>query len=200
MSYVSRIPFRRRTFFVKGGFQLRFALYPVCLLLVFLLGAGFYLHSTLREMLQFQLYLPHSRLQNPWHEILPALIRVAAWGGAGFLAALTAWGWRRFARLRKSLDLLATWIGGLSRAAPTPLPPLAEQEVSALGRSLLQAARAFESWDEEVASRSAALVAAVQALEGAEGAAAAAALGQARSAWRDLAGTLGTVRVDEGAC
>lgn len=153
MAHHKPLPFRRRTFLVKYGFQVRFAVYPLLLLALFLLGAGVYLSDHLGLVLRLQLYLPHSRLGNPWEVVSPALYRVAAWGGGAFLLALAVWVWGRFGRLRRDLDRLAEWVAGLVPGAPPGgLPPLAEGEVRVLGEALLHAARQLDAWDNGVAS------------------------------------------------
>lgn len=189
------LPFRRRTFLVKHGFQVRFAVYPLLLLTAFLLAAGVYLYDHLGQVLRLQLYLPHSRLGNPWELVSPALYRVAAWGGGAFLLALAVWVWRRFSRLRRDLDGLAEWVDTLGPGATPPgLPRLADREVRALGEGLLDAGRQFEAWEGRVrtAGEGLARAAARTAEEGWGGGAA-----DLRRAWRDLREAVGAVRVEE---
>lgn len=138
--------FLRRNYLIKQGFQARFALAPILFLTIFLAVAGVYLTSHLRETLEFHLYLPHSRLQNPWQEIWPAIRRTAAWGGGGFLLALGLWGWRRFGRLRRDLERLADWVAILHRDPLRDLPALSDREVRLLGERLRAATAELEAW------------------------------------------------------
>ena len=52
----TRPPFRRRQFFIKQGFQVRFAVYPLVFLFLFLVGAGAYLHWELKGILELAAY------------------------------------------------------------------------------------------------------------------------------------------------
>jgi len=159
------LPFRRRTFLIKHGFQIRFAVYPVVFLGLFLGLAGSYLFMHLQEVLRLQLYLPHSRLQDPWQVVAPAVGRVAAWGGAAFLAVLSAWVWARFARLRGDLERLADWLGGLARGVSPGQPPrLSDAEVRALGEGLQEAAQRFTAWDQDVTARGRALLDVIESI------------------------------------
>jgi len=159
MATDKRLPFRRRTFLIKHGFQIRFAVYPLLFLGVFLGLAGVYLYRHLQEVLGLQLYLPHSRLQDPWQVVAPALGRVAAWGGGAFLLALSAWVWGRFARLRRDLERLADWLNGLNRGeTPEALPHLADREVRLLGEGLEASAQAFDVWRRNVVAKASAVV------------------------------------------
>lgn len=191
-------PYRRRTFFVKHWFQTGFALYPVLFLCVFLLGGALYLHRDLRETLEFQLYQPHARLDNPWDVVGPAVLRVAAAGGGAFLLALAAWGWRRFARLHRDLDALSTWLGRVARdPAGEPLPPIAEPEVRGLGLDLERAARGFEAWDREVAARVGSLFSAAEGVRTVGPGELSAQVAPVRDAWRSLSAELSRMRVEE---
>lgn len=195
MSNYKPLPFRRRTFLVKHAFQVRFAVYPLLLLAAFLLAAGVYLSDHLGQVLRLQLYLPHSRLGNPWEVVWPALYRVAAWGGGSFLVALAVWVWGRFSRLRRDLDRLAEWVAALAPGTPPGgLPPLADGEVRALGEALLHAARQFDAWEDGVraAGQGLAQAAGRAAEEGwGEGAA------QVRRAWSDVREAVEALRVEE---
>lgn len=195
MSNHKPLPFRRRTFLVKHAFQVRFAVYPLLLLAAFLLAAGVYLSDHLGQVLRLQLYLPHSRLGNPWEVVSPALYRVAVWGGGAFVLALAAWVWGRFSRLRRDLDRLAEWVAALAPGTPPGgLPALSDGEVRALGEALLHAARQFGAWEDAVraAGQGLAQAAARAEREGwAQGAA------RVRRAWSDLREAVGALRVEE---
>jgi len=197
MATYKPIPFRRRTFLVKHGFQARFAVFPILFLTAFLLSAGVYLHGHLQEVLRLQLYMPHSRLQDPWQVVAPAVHRAAAWGGAAFLAALTLWVWGRFTRLRRDLNRLADWLNGLGRGqVATPRPALTDREVEALGKALWEASQAFDAWEAQVLAKAEALALAV---EGAQGGVAEqpAALRAVRGAWREVRDAVAAVRTEE---
>ncbi|GAB4278404.1 MAG: hypothetical protein Kow0092_34210 [Deferrisomatales bacterium] len=188
-------PFRRRNVFVKQGFQLRFALWPLLFLAAFAAAAAWYLDGYLSDLLEYYQYAPHSRLANPWTEFAPAAWRVGLGGGGAFLLALLAWGGWRFGRLRGDLAALAGWIAALARGRElSPLPPIRDPEVRALGRSLEAAAARFALWDEELAGRARRLHSSAEALAGPEPAAA---LAEAWEAWRELREVLEGVRVDE---
>ena len=190
--------YRRRNFFVKQGFQSRFALYPIAFFALFLLGAAIYLGAYLKETLEFHLYLPHSRLQNPWEEVLPVLSRTAAWGGGAFLVALACWGWRRFGRLRSDLNRVAGWMFGLTRGGEVEAPPdLRDREVETLGRGLHTAVESFASWDRTVDDRAQALTDRVAALGAADEAERAVHLGEVRSAFSKLWDVINAVCVNE---
>lgn len=187
--------FRRRIFLIKHGFQARFALYPIGFFVLFLAGAGLYLEAYLREALEFQLYLPHSRLENSWALVAPVLAETAIWGGAGFIAALATWGCVRFVRLRADLNRVADWTTGLAAGhAPEPPPAISDAEVRALGTALHRAAVSFEAWDGATSAKARSLIAAVEALERAEPAQR---LGPVRTAWREFWDALGAVKIDE---
>jgi hypothetical protein len=174
-------------------------LYPIILLALFLVGASLYLRAYLQETLEFHLYLPHSRLQNPWDEVLPALARTGAWGGGAFLVALACWGWRRFGRLRRDLNRVADWMFGLDRQGGAgPALDLTDPEVKILGNGLHQAAESFETWDREVEVRARALADAVAALGSTDEAGRALRLRETRAALQALGETLAAVGVDEG--
>lgn len=191
------LPFRRRTFLVKHGFQARFAVYPILFLAAFLLAAGLYLHAHLEEVLRLQLYMPHSRLQDTWELVAPAVHRVAGWGGGAFLVALTLWVWRRFARLRQDLERLADWVSGLGRGAAAAGPPaLTDREVGALGKGLWDAAQAFDAWEAQVGLKAEALVAAVGRARD-QGADPPTSLRDVRRAWGDVRDAVAAVRVEE---
>lgn len=190
--------YRRRNFFVKQWFQVGFALYPILFLAAFLVAGGFYLERHVRETLEFQLYLPHSSLANPWEVVGPAVLQVAGAGGAAFLVALAVWGWRRFARLHRDLEALAVWLGrvvGGEQGAALPL--LCDFEVRSLGLGLEQAAVGFEAWDRDVQRCVDALRAALEAVESGTPQELPARLAQARDRWRALSGELSRVRVEE---
>jgi HAMP domain-containing protein len=187
--------FGRRIFLVKQGFQARFALYPIFFFALFLFGAGLYLEAHLREALEFQLYLPHSRLENSWALVAPILAETGIWGGAGFIAALGMWGCARFVQLRADLNRLADWTTALAAGhAPEPPPAIRDAEVRALATALHRAAASFETWDRAVAGKVQSLSAVVEVLERAEPAEG---LRAVREAWMDLQGSLAVVRVDE---
>ncbi len=197
MAHYKPLPFRRRTFLVKHGFQVRFAVYPILFLAAFLLAAGVYLYDHLQEVLRLQLYLPHSRLQDPWQVVAPAVHRVAAWGGAAFLVALTLWVWGRFTRLRRDLERLADWLNGLCRGAAVAGPPaLADREVGALAKGLWEASQAFDAWEGKVRAQAETLVAAVERARGGAGEPRAA-LKDVRKAWGELRDAVAAVRVEE---
>ncbi len=188
-------PYRRRSFFVKHAFQTRFALYPVGFLVLFLLVGGVYLHGAIREGLEYHLYSPHSRLENPWDEVWPPVVRLAAWGGAAFLAALGAWGWRRFSSLRRDLDRLGGWVSAVAQGeAPAALPAVADDEVRALARGLGGAAGDFRAWDARV---EAAVTALVDAAEGSEGGDPEGRLQEVRARLTELRQVLGALQVHE---
>lgn len=195
MAQRPRPAYRRRSFFVKQAFQSRFALYPVAFFAAFLLGAGVYLHGFLQELLQYHLYLPHSRLANPWDEVWPVLGRVAAWGGGAFLLVLTLWVWRRFTGLRTDLDRLSDWVAALDRGAPVvPPPALADSEVASLARGLHTAAASFEAWDRRVEEGASGVA---RAAEAAAETPTPANLEALRSQWAEVQQTLVRVRVHE---
>lgn len=195
------IPFRRRQFLVKHGFQFRFAAYPLLFLSVFLLSAGGYLYWYLKDFLEFQLYLSHSQLNNPWDEIAPVLRDVVLWGGGALLAALGLWVWRRFGDLHRDLDCLAEWLTthALGRTG-APLPAFADREMRSLGQALGAAVGALEAWDEQVEGAAAAVQRAVTRLPEAECGdrrALARALIDVHSAVDALAATVDRVSVNE---
>ena len=146
-----QIPFRRRTFLVKQGFQLRWALYPLLILAVFLLAAGVYLDREVTGALRFELYRPHSRLENTWALVMPAVVRVVAVGGGAALVALGLWGvvWTR--RLRRELDALTAWMEKVAEGKGEIPPSFREPEVRALAESLARAAEGFAEWDRDMA-------------------------------------------------
>ncbi|MDF1551864.1 MAG: hypothetical protein P1P84_02325 [Deferrisomatales bacterium] len=197
-----RIPFRRRQFFIKRGFQSRFALYPLVFFSLFLLGAGIYLHWYLQGFLEFEMYLPHSRLQNPWEEIAPVLLEVVLWGGGAFLVALGLWAWRRFGTLHRDLDQLADWLAAHARGqGEATAPVITDHEVRALGQGLGAAVALFEDWDERVRAGIAAARDAADVLPDAKSgdrAALARAVGGVRVAFDALGATVAEVAVDEG--
>lgn len=195
----SWIPIRRRNFLVKHRFQIRFALYPILLLALFLVGASLYLQNYLSEAIEFQLYLPHSRLENPWDEVAPALARVAGWGGGVFLAALALWGWSRFARLKRDLNRLTDWMAEVTRnESPGPPPPLVDDELTALARGLHEAAETFQQWDRDVEGKVRGFAQAVAKAQEAGQPISADGLNGIREVWAELSETLSAVRVDEG--
>ena len=197
-----RIPFRRRQFFIKQGFQVRFALYPLGFLTLFLLGAGVYLHWYLQGFLEFEMYLPHSRLQNPWDEIAPVLIEVVLWGGGAFLVALGLWVWRRFGALHRDLDRLADWLAAQARGqGEEAVPAITDREVRLLGEGLGTAVALMNDWDGRVragiaATRDAAAV--LPDAGSANRASLARAVGEVRTAFDALGATVAEVGVDEG--
>jgi hypothetical protein len=197
-----RIPFRRRQFFIKRGFQSRFALYPLVFFSLFLIGAGAYLYWYLQGFLEFEMYLPHSRLQNPWEEIAPVLTEVVLWGGGAFLAALGVWVWRRFSTLHRDLDRLADWLAAHARGqGEAAVPAIADPEVRVLGEGLGTAVAQLEDWDQRVragivATRDTAVELPEVGPE--EPAALAGALVAVRGAVEALAATVAEVGVDEG--
>lgn len=191
-------PYRRRNFFIKHGFQLRFALYPLAFLSVFLMGGGLYAYRSLRSSLEFHLYLPHSRLNDPWELVLPVLVRVIAFGGGAFLLALGVWGWRRFSVLHADLGALAEWARLLARGgAVEPLPRLRDAEVHALGASLHRGASMLAGWDERLAAGAAAIADALAGLERPEELAPGEGLRQVREALQAFRDELSTVRIEE---
>ncbi len=146
----ARIPFRRRTFLVKQEFQLRWALYPLLILAVFLLAAGVYLDREVTGALRFELYRPHSRVENTWALVRPAVARVVAVGGGAALMVLGFWGaaWTR--RLRRDLDALTKWMEEVAEGKGGPPPSFREPEVRALAESLARAAEGFKGWDRDM--------------------------------------------------
>jgi hypothetical protein len=190
--------FRRRNFFIKHGFQTRFALYPLGFLALFLLGAGVYLRVNLEEILRFHLYLPHSRLENPWEEVLPVLARTVAWGGGAFLGALGLWGWRRFGRLRKDMNHVADWMNRLTCEEEVSSPPgMGDAEVRALAEALYTAAESFAAWDREIEGRARSFALAVADLNDAVSAGSTPELAAVRSAFQELRDTVARVKVNE---
>ncbi len=186
-----RLPFRRRIYLVKHGFQVRFAAYPLVLLAGFLGVAGVFLYRYLNERLRLLAYFSHSRLDNPWDLVAPAVGQVVTWGGTAFLVALAGWGWVRFRRLHRDLEAVSDWLAERTRLADAADPPaLAEAEVRALARSLAQATRTFAEWEREVGVAAARAVAAAE-IHGPDSVEAVASLGALREA-------VGRVRVDEG--
>ncbi|MBI5015176.1 MAG: hypothetical protein HZB55_06755 [Deltaproteobacteria bacterium] len=198
MASPSMRAYRRRNFFVKHWFQVGFALYPILFLAVFLAAGSLYLERQVRETLEFHLYLPHSRLANPWDVVGPAVLRVAVAGGGAFVLALAAWVWRRFARLHRDLSGLAAWlavvVGGRTGVV---LPALRDVEVRLLGVGLEKAARDFEDWDGAVAARVDGLCADVSAARAAGPAELPERLAAVRDRWRALVGDLSRLRVEE---
>lgn len=190
-----RVPYRRRNLLVKLGFQLRFALWPIALFTLFLLASGHYLHGRLRDDLELSLYMPHSRLQNPWEVVGPAVWEVSAVGAAVFLVALAAWGWRRFSRLHADFERLALWAAPLARGRePDPLPLLRDGEVASLGRGLEQASHGFSAWDRELSLAVDGFADAAAALGGEPSGEA---LGAVRERLSALGRTLDAYRVEE---
>jgi hypothetical protein len=170
MATVKPLPFRRRTFLVRRTFQVRFAAYPIAFLALFLALAGGYLYIHLREVLHLQVYLPHSRLQDPWQVLTPALGRVALWGGGALLVVLSGWVWIRFARLRRDLDQLTDWLNLLGREEAAGAPPrLRDPEVRALGERMGDAAGIFDAWRQGVAEKGTALLGLTEPLARGEG-------------------------------
>jgi hypothetical protein len=197
-----RIPFRRRQFFIKQGFQARFAIFPVLFLAVFLAGAGGYLYWYLKGFLEFELYLSHSRLQNPWHEIAPVLTEVVSWGGGALLLVLALWVWRRFGTLHRDLDRLADWVAAHARGqGEATAPALGDREVRALGDGLQQAMAELGAWDERVRRGVADVMGAagdLQDIGGRDRAAVAHSIAAVRDALEELQAVVGEVAVDEG--
>lgn len=198
MAEPPRIPLCRRTFLVKVGFQAPFAGYPLLFLFLFLAGGALYLHVHLREVLAHPPLLPGDPLRNSWEAVSPALVRLAAWGGVGFLGALGAWGWRRFGRLGADLDRLAVWVEGPGHCGPVgPPPTLADRDVAALGGALGAAARSFRRWDDEVAARTRIVAEALDALEVDDDDRWTAGLRHLRAAHQELRDALAAVCVEE---
>ena len=197
-----RIPFRRRQFFIKREFQARFALYPLVFFSLFLIGAGIYLHWYLQGFLEFEMYLPHSRLQNPWEEIAPVLLEVVLWGGGAFLVALGLWVWRRFGTLHRDLDRLADWLAAHARGqGEATVPAITDREVRVLGEGLGTAVALLEDWDERVRAGIAATRGAAGTLPDAapgDRDALARTVGGVRAAFDALGATVAEVTVNEG--
>lgn len=191
-----RPPFRRRIFLIKHGFQTRFALYPILFLAAFLGSAGVYLYRYLQDIFRFQLYLPHSHLENPWHEVQPVLAEVALWGGAAFLLVLSLWVWRRFGRLRRDLDNLADWLAAHARGEGTQhVPHYKDREVELLGQGLEKAVLGFEDWERRSEESLRALAEAARAV--AEAPADATRIAAVQRGCLDLERLLAEVEVDE---
>lgn len=196
---MKRPSFRRRNFFVKQGFQLRFAFYPISFLAIFLLVSGFYLKTHLEELLRFQLYLPHSHLENPWDEVFPELIRVASWGGGVFLVVLAAWCWLRFSMLKASLERLADWAASVvGKVNDMPPPHLKETEAAKLAKDFYKANLAFREWDDCIALRVEDFIQSIEILENASKEERINQLPNIRNAWHELWNTTTEVRIDEG--
>ncbi len=194
-----RPPYRRRTYLVKQGFQLRWAAYPIAILVLFLVVAGVYLHREVVEILRFELYRPHSRLENTWQVVGPAVTRVVAAGGAGALGLLLLWGVAWFRRLRRDLDALTLWAGDLAdgRAPPGPAR-VSEPEVAALARSLDRGRAAVEAWERDVEAAWQRVARAVPDPDRADEAALRRAAPGIREAVAELRRVAGRLRIDEG--
>lgn len=196
---MNRPPFRRRNFFIKQGFQLKFAFFPILFLTIFLVVSGIYLKSHLEVILKFQLYLPHSHLENPWDEVFPELVKVAAWGGGVFLAVLSVWCWVRFSVLKRSLIQLADWVGSIVRGEPDLKPPvLKEREAAKLAENFSKAAEAFSRWDKKTDEKIADFIKAVEALDNVSNEERISQLSNIRNKWHELWSATAEVRVDEG--
>ncbi len=186
-----RLPFRRRIYLVKHGFQMRFAAYPLVFLAGFLGASGVFLYRYLHERLRLQAYFSHSRLDNPWDLVAPAVGQVVVWGGTAFLVALAGWGWVRFRRLHRDLEAVSDWLADRTRLGDVADPPaLDETEVRILAERLSEATRTFAAWEREAGEKAARAVSAAEA-HGPASAEATAALDALRAA-------VGRVRVDEG--
>ncbi len=193
-----RIPFRRRTFLVKQGFQLRWALYPLLILAVFLLVAGVYLDREVTDALRFELYRPHSRLENTWALVRPAVARVVAVGGGAALVVLGLWGvaWTR--RLRRDLDALTAWMGNVAEGKAGPPPSFREPEVRTLAEALARAAEGFAQWDREMARAWEVLARELESVDVGDPHAVRAALPAIQAAVGRLRDVAARLRIDEG--
>ncbi len=194
-----RLPYRRRTYLVKQGFQLRWAAYPIAILILFLLAAGLYLHREVLDILRLELYRPHSRLENTWQVVGPAVARVVVAGGSGALGLLLLWGLGWFRRLRRDLDALTRWADEAAdgRAPPGPAR-VSEPEVAALARSLDRGRGVVDAWEHDVRQAWQRLAAAAPDPERADGAALGAAAPGIQRATADLRRAADRLRIDEG--
>jgi len=194
-----RLPRRRRTYLVKQGFQLRWAAYPIAILTLFLLAAGVYLHREVLDILRLELYRPHSRIENTWQVVGPAVTRVVVGGGAGALGLLLLWGAGWFRRLRRDLDALTLWTDEVADGPAPPGPARAsEPEVAALARSLDRGRAVVEAWERDVEAAWQRVARAVPDPARADEAALRRAAPGIQEAVAELRRAVGRLRVDEG--
>lgn len=198
-----RFSILRRQFFVKQGFQARFAMLPLGFLAMVLAVAGCYLYACLGDLLDHQLAATHGHVQNPWHLFTPELIRVAAWGGGVFFAVLCGWVCVRFAALHRDLDRLADWIAAHAHAhgrSRLHVPALRDREVRVLGESFANALEVLGTWEERVQEQAGTVDAAVAELamgNGRERAGLARRVGRLCEALDELHEVLDEVKLDE---
>jgi len=185
-----RVPFRRRTFLVRQGFQLRWSLAPVAALLLFLAVAGLHVYREAAEALRFESYRPHSRVVSTWELVGPATLDAAAVGGAGALVFLGLWGVLWFRRLRRDLSAVAAWLEDRAERPGTPPPGLGDREIRLLAEGFERGARTLEAWEREMGAAWEALGAELDAAEPDPEA--------VRSALGRIHRCLDRVRVDEG--
>ncbi|GAB4257197.1 MULTISPECIES: hypothetical protein [Deferrisoma] len=185
-----RIPFRRRTFLVKQGFQLRWSLAPVGALLVFLLVAGAHVYRGAEETLRFEAYRPHSRVKTTWELVGPPTLEAATLGGAAAAVVLGAWGLLWFRRLRRELAELASWLERRAEEPGAEPPRFRDPEIQLLAEGLARGAAHWEAWHGELAAAWGRYREAVAAAEPDPAI--------VRDALSELRRTVARVRVDEG--
>lgn len=189
----------RRIFLIKHRFQLRFALYPLLFLCLFLGGGALYLYYYIDETLSYFLYLPHCRVDNIWPEVSPAIMNLATVGGSAFLAALAVWVLFAYLRLVKDIKRLESWADGFDPgpAANLMTDSIRDGEVRALAHRLVDAAERFEEWDGNVARLKSEFLAGARALETSSDENLSAGLEELTLKWVALHDEINRVSVDE---
>jgi methyl-accepting chemotaxis protein len=190
--------FARRTFLIKQRFQLPFVFYPITFFTLFMIGAGYYLHGNLTEILEFHLYSSHNDLQNVWTEVQPAVLDVSLIGGVVFICIMGLWVVRHFSVLKNDLKELHTWLGsGRLEEDHEKLFKLKDDEVRSLAEKLYVATENFESWDRESSVMRDKVVKAAREVQSASDEEFMEKLAALRRSWRWYWDKLGEVRIDE---
>jgi hypothetical protein len=190
--------FARRTYLIKHRFQLPFAIYPIIFFSLFMVGAGYYLHGYLREVLEYHLYSSHNDLQNVWAEVQPAVLDVSLIGGLVFICIMGLWVVRHFSILKGDLKVLHKWLGsGRLAEDHDKLFKLKDDEVRALAEKLYIATESFEGWDRESSVLRDKMVKAAREVQSASDEEFMEKLAALRRTWRWYWDKLGQIRIDE---
>lgn len=198
LAHANRQHFKRRVFLVKNRFQILFALVPLAFFLLFLAASGFYLYKFIRGTLNYYIYQPHSRVENIWSEVAPAIFNVAAVGGGVFLLLLALWVWRRHHVLKTDIALLDRWAAGFDeKEGHDVMKTLRDRELRLLGARLVKAADHFHRWDRGVNEAREEFIAEARRLEHTPDEGFIEELALLSDRWKKLTEELNRVRVDE---